>query len=613
MAGFGGRARTGGGLAIALLCLAPAAAPAATVQSWSAGQMQYEAGAGESNRATFSVEDGRLTVSDPGAEIQAIAPCEPDGSHRASCPGTPNSLVARLGDGDDFASALLPADGDAASWISLTGGPGADELTAAGRVPYVLGGSDDPAADDGGDRISLPLGGSAAGGAGDDVIVADGMASLFAGPGDDRITGHDGEMEPGQCPIGMVCVEPPDPCRSARGRNDTIDAGPGRDVVEGRGGADVIVGGEGDDRIDGGAGCDELLADQGVAEGSWQPWDDRATAQVNGGPGGDDVVTGGPGDDAVAGGPGDDALDGGTGSDRIDPGSGTDVASGGGTGARGYDTASYSWRTQPLALSLDGLPNDGEAGEADLILATEVLIGGSGPDLLLGDSRSTPNPISGGFGGGNNLVGRGGDDTIVGGGGYHDVLDGGDGSDRIHALDGDPEGRGAVLDIPGMNKFAWDDRVECDGYDMPGRPAVHGRDLVVVDPGDNSFPAGVLRGCETVLHAQTPVTLRGGATSVAVGAICPAGPVAASCIGDVEIRLADAPPAAPALSAARVKKPRIPLIGPKSRRLASAEFKARPQRKRTVRVKLSSKTRRYVRERGKVRAYVVFRYRAKKR
>ena len=612
MACAGDTGRRRGGWATVVTCAAmlalPAGSPAATVEHQT-GLTQFHAASGEANRATLSLQDGRLTVEDPGAPLDVRAPCVAEGPNRATCPATA-SLIIHLGDGDDTASALLPASGDDAGWISLYGGEGSDDLTATGRTPNVSGGSPDGSGPDGNDRITLPLGGSASGGPGDDTLTAERIGTLIGGPGYDRLVGQDEEMDAGQCPAGMVCVTPPDPCRSAAWRNDMLEGGAGADVIEGRGGADTIVGGDGDDRIDGGGGCDLIAADQGSWR-SWIPGDTEALVEMNSDPGGNDTVAGGAGDDSIAGGPGNDGIEAGSGSDRIDPGVGTDTISGGEAAARNYDMVIYSLRTQPLALSLDGLPNDGEVGEGDRIVNAESLEGGSGNDVIVGDSRSTPNPISGGYAGGNQLLGRGGDDTIVGNGGFHDLLEGGDGNDRIHALDGEPEGRGAVLDIPGMNKFLWDDRVECDGWSMPGKPAVNGNaDLIVADPGDNNTP-GAVRGCETVLYAQSTVTLRGGDLSVPVAAICPAGPASASCVGRIEIRLADTPPAAIPLSAARAK-PRLPLIGPKSRKLASAPFKARSQRKRTVRVTLPAKTRKFVRGKGKVRAYVTFRFKPKK-
>ena len=80
------------------------------------------------------------------------------------------------------------------------------------------------------------------------------------------------------------------------------------------------------------------------------------------------------------------------------------------TAATGFDTASYAGRTLPVALSLDGLRNDGQAGELDSLLAFEAIVGGYANDALqggTGDDTLTPGP---------------GDDTVAGGAG-EDAVD----------------------------------------------------------------------------------------------------------------------------------------------------------------------------------------------
>jgi Ca2+-binding RTX toxin-like protein len=76
--------------------------------------------------------------------------------------------------------------------------------------------------------------------------------------------------------------------------NDTLDGGPGADLLLGEGGNDEIFGGGGDDTIRGGAGADDL-----------------------GGEGGNDSLEGGEGDDHMHGGDGYDVLDGGAGDDSF--------------------------------------------------------------------------------------------------------------------------------------------------------------------------------------------------------------------------------------------------------------------------------------------------------
>ena len=75
-------------------------------------------------------------------------------------------------------------------------------------------------------------------------------------------------------------------------------------------------------------------------------------------------------------------------------------------GGAGEDLADYTSHAQPVALSLDGLANDGAAGEGENLGADiENLRGGSGDDTLTGDARD------------NVLDGGRGADTIAGGAG----------------------------------------------------------------------------------------------------------------------------------------------------------------------------------------------------
>ncbi len=76
----------------------------------------------------------------------------------------------------------------------------------------------------------------------------------------------------------------------------------------------------------------------------------------------DDLIDGGLGDDNLDGSVGDDTLRGGLGNDILQPNTGTDGISGG----DGIDRVLYGDRTDP-SYTLDGLANDGQADENDLI------------------------------------------------------------------------------------------------------------------------------------------------------------------------------------------------------------------------------------------------------
>lgn len=139
----------------------------------------------------------------------------------------------------------------------------------------------------------------------------------------------------------------------------------------------------------------------------------------------DDEIYGGDGNDVIAGDAGDDELYGGEGDDTFDEGG----ASNGGdvfNGEAGRDTVSYASRTAAVTVTMGaGTTNDGEASEADDVLAdVEVVTGGSAADTLTGGT------------GDDTINGGGGDDTIDGGDG-DDTLNGGDGDDTITGGDGD--------------------------------------------------------------------------------------------------------------------------------------------------------------------------------
>ena len=131
---------------------------------------------------------------------------------------------------------------------------------------------------------------------------------------------------------------------------------------------------------------------------------------------GDDVVSGGGGNDVFVGSPGDDVLAGGAGNDRFGDagGTGADTIDGG----TGTDTADYSGRWAPLAVSLDGVAGDGEAGERDDIKAgIDEVLGGSGADRLTGADGyqwlkgNGGDDVLDGRSGGDRLQGDGGQDT----------------------------------------------------------------------------------------------------------------------------------------------------------------------------------------------------------
>jgi Ca2+-binding RTX toxin-like protein len=156
---------------------------------------------------------------------------------------------------------------------------------------------------------------------------------------------------------------------------------------------------------------------------------------------GDDVIAARAGNDVVFGLGGNDTVCLGAGNDRFDGGAGADtvVADAAPDGSDtiigdGSDTANYSARTTPVNVSLDGVANDGAAGEHDNITKAGV-IGGSAADTL-SDPSATRLRLSGGPGNdtlsGNFLTGDAGDDSLIhlsndGSG----LMFGGDGNDTL--------------------------------------------------------------------------------------------------------------------------------------------------------------------------------------
>ena len=233
--------------------------------------------------------------------------------------------------------------------------------------------------------------------------------------------------------------------------NDRLTSGPAADALNGGDGNDVLDGGTGADFLSGGAGQDTatyasrtagvtVSLDNVANDGAPGEKDDvRSDVENLTGGSGDDTFTGDKdsntligngGNDKLFGGDGADVLDGGTGADQLygqngddflDGGTGTDYLSGGGGTA---DTVAYATRTKAVTVSLDGVANDGEAGENDFVNSdVEGIIGGAGNDTLTGNA------------GANVIFGGAGNDVIYGGDGA-DTLFGGAGADRLYGQGG---------------------------------------------------------------------------------------------------------------------------------------------------------------------------------
>lgn len=163
-------------------------------------------------------------------------------------------------------------------------------------------------------------------------------------------------------------------------------------IITGNTMSNVLIGGRAADSLSGGAGNDTL----------------------NGGEG-NDTLDGGSGDDYLAGGDGADLLIGGLGNDTLD-------------GGAGNNTASYAYALGNVIVDLARVGSQTvAAGDVDVLVSIQNLIGSAGDDVLSGSSAA--NRINGGAGN-DLLTGRDGDDTLIGGAG-NDVLVGGAGADVL--------------------------------------------------------------------------------------------------------------------------------------------------------------------------------------
>jgi Ca2+-binding RTX toxin-like protein len=102
------------------------------------------------------------------------------------------------------------------------------------------------------------------------------------------------------------------------------------------------------------------------------------------------------------------------------------------TGGPGFDFVAFSERTVGVTVNLNGLRDDGQSGEHDLVSGdVESVLGGSGNDLPIG-SNGVNHLTSGGDN--DELRGLCGGDRVFAGTGV-DVMTGGSGTDTIFASD----------------------------------------------------------------------------------------------------------------------------------------------------------------------------------
>ncbi len=484
------------GATAALLGVAGTAS--ASTASVSGTQLYYTAAAAETNNFTVDYTGAAYVMTDTGAPITPGAGCVAITANSVSCAGPPALyLVASLADLNDVGVIGSGLTGRG----QMEGGTGTDTLT--GGVNYddtLVGGGSEVESDTvsgrgGNDRLI--------GGAGNDLLDGGDGSDYFDGDlGNDTVIGGAGDDR----------LQSP----SADGA-DGFAGGPGNDSAEYSGRATPTVlsadgvandgaSGEGDnigtdvEQLSTGAGNDTIVLGPGIR------------AQGDGGDG-NDAITGGPGNDYIYAGDGNDTVSGGDGNDQLYGGTGTDTLDGGPgdddiestfvdddpdvyRGGTGNDRVGYTNASGPVSVTLDGIANDGVAGENDNVaIDIEDIIGSFFNDTLTGSVLA--NDIDGGLG--NDVInGLGGSDTVNGGRG-NDTLDGGSGADDIIG--------GAGVDRLRSRDGAVDD-LQCGSE----------TDIALVDTVD------VLRSCEAtsrglVLSSGT-AKLASGRVTVLVG--CPA-------------------------------------------------------------------------------------------
>ena len=570
--------------AFAALFLFATSAHAASVYV-SGGTLTFTASSGEANDLTITPSGAGFRVVDAGLAplgLAATGGCSSSAGATtgdAVCTGV-SAINVQLNDGADTARVNVAAT--TAPNATVAGGSGADRLYTGPGNDSVNGGTE-------GDWVDGGLGNdSLVGGGGGDLV----MYSSHSQPVTARL---DGVGPDGQA-----------------GESDTIASdfeyllgGSGNDTLTGNSGQNYLSGGHGNDTIVGGGGGDYL--------GYWERTDPvrvDLTARTAGGAGESDVyssdihnVVGGAAGDTLIGDASANVLWGGfsgggltDGDDVLDGRGGPDLF----MGDAGRDTVDYSSRTQPVTVTLDGLANDGEQGEADNASAdVENVTGGSGADTLTGHPFTAIANVLAGGPGADTLDGVSGNDTLDGGDGG-DSLIGGTGDDVFRARDGivDALSCGAGADSGPADREDGA-AADCESLELPAveEPAPPTGDQPPVDPPARETPdpkpprdRNAPDPAAVVVPAQTATVTPGGNALVKVG--CPKD--SGGCRGSVTLQIEE--------DAGNVRasgRPRMVKVG-------STRFSAKAGQNKTVTVRLSRRgRRRVIRKRGRSRGRLV--------
>jgi Ca2+-binding RTX toxin-like protein len=426
---------------------------------------------------------GRIVFRDANNPISDGGGCTVSGNS-ATCAGTV-AYRFDLGAGDDSATVGAVASAGNPS----TGGDGRDHLVGGPFVDVLDGGPGDDSLEGGGGADVLHGGDGV-----DDLRGGTGADLLFGGAGDDTESGgEDNDSLDG----GAACAEPAGgDVLNGDGGDDALCAGAGPSVGND---SDALNGGDGEDHVWYLRGAnvtvtlDNVAGDGESGEGDNVGGDieDVTTgsgADVLVGSSARNVLDGGPGPDVVSGGAGDDLLidsGGDSAPDRLDGGDGDDaMAAGAGPdtyiGGDGEDAVTdYAGRTFAVRVTLDGLADDGAAGEGDNVGSDiEDVTGGAAADTLVGNGAD--NELAGGGGddvisgadGNDGLAGGPGRDTIDGGGGRDD-LEGGAGGDTLKTRDGRTDRADCGGGTDGVQGEARDDIAgDCENVSIAAPTAV---------------------------------------------------------------------------------------------------------------------------------------------
>lgn len=273
------------------------------------GTLVFDAVPGEANDVSIVGPDPAdlLHVTDQSAPLTAGPGCVSVNPNEATCliPFFEVDFVEarlRLGDMDD--RIVEDICGDLAT-VSISGGPGADHLSAGTQQAVLYGGP-------GPDVMEAPAGTCSDGGS---AIVTYGgrTEAVFASLDGQANDGESGEGDLiGAGVFWIVGGFGNDVLRGGL-RGDQLEGRGGSDLIIGRGGSDFLLGQGGNDRVSGGKGVDSVSGGVGddVVEGN-----QASDSEVLGGPG-RDIVDGGLGDDRLGATGGPDVVRGGPGNDRI--------------------------------------------------------------------------------------------------------------------------------------------------------------------------------------------------------------------------------------------------------------------------------------------------------